>query len=247
MIPWLEHEDPFPPANQALTEPDGLLAAGADLSPERLVAAYTQGIFPWFEEGQPILWWSPDPRMVLFPEELHVSRSLAKAIRAQRYALSFDAAFPDVMRACAEPRDGQDGTWISEAMVRAYTVLAQRGFAHSVEAWQDGALAGGVYGVAIGRVFFGESMFARRRDASKVALVQLVRQLRRWGVGIVDCQVSTPHLASLGARSIPRREFLQIVAQGVREAPPAASWRFDTDLYNGRGDESDAAERDGGP
>jgi len=247
MIPWLEPEDPFPPVEQAMTDPDGLLAAGGDLSPARLVDAYTRGIFPWFDEGQPILWWSPDPRMVLFPDELHVSRSLARTIRAGRYSLSFDTAFSDVMRACAAPRADQEGTWISDAMVDAYSELARRGLAHSVEAWEDGTLAGGVYGVAIGRVFFGESMFARRRDASKVALAQLVRQLGRWGVGVIDCQVATDHLASLGARQIPRGDFVRLLARGARQPAPEAPWRFDTDLYNGRDDESDASERDGGP
>jgi leucyl/phenylalanyl-tRNA--protein transferase len=233
VIPWLGAGDPFPPLEQALAEPNGLLAAGADLSPERLVEAYAGGVFPWFDEGEPILWWSPDPRMVLFVEELHVSRRLARVLRSGRFRVTLDTAFTDVMAGCAAPREGQDGTWIGPAMRRAYAALARRGIAHSAEAWAGDELVGGLYGVALGRMFFGESMFARRPDASKVAFVQLVRQLARWGFTLVDCQTSTRHLASLGAREIPRRAFAVEVARLIRQPPIPAPWRVDADLYNG--------------
>jgi leucyl/phenylalanyl-tRNA---protein transferase len=230
MIPWLGENDPFPPVELALTDPNGLLAAGADLSSPRLLDAYVRGIFPWFSNGDPLLWWSPDPRMVLFLGELHVARSLRRVIRSRRYAVTFDQAFVDVMRGCAEPRDGQDGTWITEAMVDAYSALAALGYAHSVEAWADGVLAGGLYGVAIGRMFFGESMFARRTDASKVALVHLVRQLQRWDFRLMDCQMSTDHLASLGAREIPREDFVEEVSRLVRREPVRGRWTLDEDI-----------------
>ncbi|MCL4687315.1 MAG: leucyl/phenylalanyl-tRNA--protein transferase, partial [Burkholderiales bacterium] len=199
MIPLLGPHDPFPPVSKALRSPNGLLCAGADLSPARLLDAYSRGIFPWFSEGEPILWWSPHPRMVLFPAELKVSRSLRKAVAKGIFETRFDTAFAEVMRACAEPRDGQAGTWIVPEMVAAYTRLHELGFAHSVESWRDGRLAGGLYGILLGRVFFGESMFSRETDASKVALVKLVARLEALGVGLVDCQQATRHLASLGA------------------------------------------------
>jgi leucyl/phenylalanyl-tRNA--protein transferase len=230
MIPWLGPRDPFPPVERALRDPNGLLAAGGDLSPERLIEAYSRGVFPWFGEDDPLLWWSPDPRMVLVTAELHVSRSLRKTLRSGRFTVTFDAAFRDVMLGCAEPRDGQGGTWITPAMLHAYTQLAALGFAHSAEAWVDGQLAGGLYGIAIGRMFFGESMFARRSDASKVAFVSLVRQLQRWGVPMIDCQMSTPHLESLGAREVPRAQFLAEVARLVTEAPLPTRWVADADL-----------------
>ncbi len=230
MIPWLGENDPFPPVELALTDPNGLLAAGADLSSPRLLDAYVRGIFPWFSNGDPLLWWSPDPRMVLFLGELHVARSLRRVIRSRRYSVTFDQAFVDVMRGCAEPRDGQDGTWITDAMVDAYSALAALGYAHSVEAWADGVLAGGLYGVAIGRMFFGESMFARRTDASKVALVHLVRQLQRWDFRLMDCQMSTDHLASLGAREIPREDFVEEVSRLVRREPVRGRWTPDEDV-----------------
>jgi leucyl/phenylalanyl-tRNA--protein transferase len=230
MIPWLGENDPFPPVELALTDPNGLLAAGADLSSPRLLDAYVRGIFPWFSNGDPLLWWSPDPRMVLFLGDLHVARSLRRVIRSRRYSVTFDQAFVDVMRGCAEPRDGQDGTWITDAMVDAYSALAALGYAHSVEAWADGVLAGGLYGVAIGRMFFGESMFARRTDASKVALVHLVRQLQRWDFRLMDCQMSTDHLASLGAREIPREDFVEEVSRLVRREPVRGPWTPDEDV-----------------
>ncbi len=204
MIPWLALDDPFPPVERALTDPNGLVAAGADLSAARLLDAYSQGIFPWFSDEDPVLWWSPDPRMVLMPAELHVSKTLRRTIRSGAYTVTFDRAFRDVMAGCAEPRRDHDGTWITGDMIEAYGDLASLGYAHSVEVWSGRALAGGLYGVALGRMFYGESMFSRETDASKVALVVLVRQLGRWGFEMIDCQMSTPHLASLGAREMPR-------------------------------------------
>ena len=224
VIPLLGPHDPFPPVSKALRSPNGLLCAGADLSPERLLDAYSKGIFPWFSAGDPILWWSPHPRMVLFPGELKVSRSLRKAVARGTFETRFDTAFAEVMRACAEPRDGQAGTWIVPEMVAAYTRLHERGFAHSVESWRDGRLAGGLYGILLGRVFFGESMFSRETDASKVALVKLVARLEALGVGLVDCQQATRHLASLGAREIPRREFAQRLAESIQYPPTGSRW-----------------------
>lgn len=229
MIPWLEPHEPFPPVELALRDPNGLLAAGGDLSTPRLLDAYAKGIFPWFNSDDPLLWWSPDPRMVLYLRELHVSRSLRRTLRAQRFRVTMDMAFEEVMAGCAEPRAGQDGTWITAEMTEAYTRLAALGYAHSVEAWAGGELAGGLYGVAIGRMFFGESMFARRTDASKVAFVALVRQLERWGFELIDCQMATGHLASLGAREIPRSGFLADVRRLVREEPVPAPWHVDPD------------------
>lgn len=224
VIPLLGPHDPFPPISKALRSPNGLLCAGADLSPARLLDAYSRGIFPWFSEGEPILWWSPHPRMVLFPDELKVSRSLRKAVAKGIFETRFDTAFAEVMRACAEPRDGQAGTWIVPEMVAAYTRLHELGFAHSVESWRDGRLAGGLYGILLGRVFFGESMFSRETDASKVALVKLVARLEALGVGLVDCQQATRHLASLGAREIPRREFAQRLAESIQYPPTGSRW-----------------------
>src|SRR5687767_10074993 len=230
MIPWLEPHEPFPPVELALRDPNGLLAAGGDLSTERLLDAYARGIFPWFNGDDPLLWWSPDPRMVLHVRDLHVSRSLGRAIRSGRFRVTMDTAFRDVMDGCAEPRPAQDGTWITAELTDAYARLATLGYAHSVEAWTDGTLAGGLYGVAIGRMFFGESMFSRVSDASKVALVHLVRQLERWGLPIIDCQMSTPHLASLGARDVARADFVRAVGRLVRQPAVPAPWRFDADL-----------------
>lgn len=224
MIPYLRPRDPFPPVSRALRSPNGLLAAGADLSPERLLDAYSRGIFPWFSEGEPILWWSPHPRMVLFPGELKVSRSLRRTVARATFETRFDTAFEAVMRECAAPRDGQAGTWIVPGMVRAYTRLHELGFAHSVESWKDGRLAGGLYGILLGRVFFGESMFSRETDASKAALVKLVERLRTLDVRVIDCQQATRHLASLGAREIPRREFAQMLAESIQYPPTGSRW-----------------------
>lgn len=229
MIPLLT-DYRFPPLEQALRTPNGLLAAGGDLAPARLLEAYRHGIFPWFSANDPILWWSPDPRMVLFPHEFKLSDSLRKTLRKHRYTVRIDSAFEQVMRACAAPRDGQSGTWIHEEMVAAYCALHHAGHAHSVETWIDGELAGGLYGIAIGRMFYGESMFSRKTDASKIALAHLCAQLERWNFGMIDCQMNTPHLASLGAREIPRKEFVARL-QDLINCEPVPAWRFDDDLY----------------
>lgn len=230
MIKWLRSDEPFPPVSAALAEPNGLLAAGGDLSAQRLLAAYSHGIFPWFDRGQPILWWSPDPRLVLFPAELKVSRSLAKRIRNRGYEVRADTAFEAVLRACALPRPRQRGTWITDEMVGAYRALHECGHAHSIETWVDGKLAGGLYGVALGRMFFGESMFARAADASKIALFYLIRQLERWRFEVVDCQVYTGHLASLGAREISRADFMRRLLELVNYPRPIGAWTLDDDL-----------------
>jgi leucyl/phenylalanyl-tRNA--protein transferase len=224
MIPWIRGNAPFPPITKALQAPNGLLCAGADLSPERLVSAYSQGIFPWYSEGDPIFWWSPDPRMVLFPGELRVSHSLKKTIARGIYETRFDTAFADVIGQCAAPRDGRAGTWIVPEMIAAYTALHERGFVHSVESWRDGELVGGLYGMALGKVFFGESMFTRAHDASKVALVKLVERLQAGGFRLIDCQQATSHLASLGAREIPRAEFAQLVRDSIQYPPSGSKW-----------------------
>ena len=227
MIPWLDRDHAFPPIEAALAEPNGLLAAGGDLSAERLLQAYRRGIFPWFSEGQPILWWSPDPRMVLIPAELRISRSLAKRLRKRDYEIRFDTAFRDVMRACATvPRDGQSGTWITPVMIEAYCGLHELGHAHSVETWIDGQLAGGIYGVAIGRMFYGESMFHHVTDASKIAITYLMRHLQKNGFGMMDCQMKTSHLASLGGREIPRKEFSRQLAELINLPQPSGKWMF---------------------
>jgi leucyl/phenylalanyl-tRNA--protein transferase len=224
MLTWLERADAFPPVEQALKDPNGLLCAGGDLSPARLLEAYRRGIFPWYSGDEPILWWSPDPRMVLFCDELKVARSLAKSVRNKGFEVRLDSAFARVVKACAEPRKGEGGTWLSPAMQTAYTALHRLGHAHSVEAWQGGRLVGGLYGVALGRMFYGESMFSRVTDASKVALVRLVGELRARGFPLIDCQQNTPLLASLGAREIPRRQFLRRIAALVNYPEPMGKW-----------------------
>jgi leucyl/phenylalanyl-tRNA--protein transferase len=237
VIPWLPPEILFPPVETALIEPNGLLAAGGDLSPQRLVAAYTRGIFPWFSAGEPILWWSPDPRMVLMPEEIRISRALAKVLRNKPYQVRLDTAFAAVAAACATaPREGQNGTWISAEMQAAYHRLHELGIAHSVETWIDGKLAGGLYGVAIGRAFYGESMFSRASDASKIALAHLCVHLRRRGFGIIDCQMETAHLASLGARTMPRRDFIARLAELTVAGDAPGRWPSDAvrDAYRSK-------------
>jgi len=215
-IQFLSPGDEFPPTGEALDFPNGLLAAGGDLTPGRLLAAYRRGIFPWYEEPQPILWWTPDPRSVLFPDELHVARSLRKELRRDTFHLGVDTDFPRVMAACAGTRRGAQGTWIGPDMLAAYTVLHHQGYAHSVEVLDAaGELVGGLYGVAVGGVFFGESMFSHRANASKVALVGLVDIMRRGGFGLIDCQVGNPHLASLGARDLDRLDFEALLAQNT--------------------------------
>lgn len=228
MIPFLGPSDPFPPVEQALDEPDGLLAAGADLTPGRLIDAYRHGIFPWFNDGDPILWWSPDPRIVLAPQDFHVSHSLKKRLTQRRFTVTVDTAFAAVLEECSAPRPDDGGTWLTPVMKAAYLALHELGHAHSVEVWMDGALAGGIYGVGLGRMFFGESMFSRRTNGSKIALACLAAQLSRWGFPWIDCQLETDHLLSLGAVAVPRRRFVAEVARLVGE--PAPSWRLDTDL-----------------
>lgn len=230
MLAWLQPGAAFPPLENALTEPPGLLAAGGELSPQRLIDAYSKGIFPWYNEGDPVLWWSPDPRMVLFPRELKISRSLAKRLRRKDYEVRLDTAFVAVMQACAEPRDGQAGTWITRDVIAGYSRLHELGFAHSVETWVENELVGGLYGVALGRAFYGESMFTRITDASKIAFAHLVRQLESWQFGIIDCQMRTAHLASLGAREIPRAEFRRSLDELVNY-PHHACWRLEHDLF----------------
>ncbi len=233
MIPFLGPADPFPPVDQALDQPDGLLAAGGSLTTKRLVDAYHHGIFPWFNDGDPILWWSPDPRTVLRPSGIHISHSLKKRLRKQAFFVTIDAAFPRVLDGCAAPRPGDAGTWLSAAMRRAYSAMHHAGLAHSSEGWMDGELAGGVYGDAIGRMFFGESMFTRRTDASKIAMSRLAEQLGRWEFPLIDCQLETGHLASLGAEAISRRRFVAEVERLTRQAAPA--WALDADLAGSAG------------
>jgi leucyl/phenylalanyl-tRNA--protein transferase len=210
------------------SEPEGLLAIGGDLAPQRLLLAYATGIFPWYSEGQPILWHSPDPRAVLVPSALHVSKSLGKSLRHRKFEVRLDTAFADVVRACAEvPRPGAQGTWITRDMMRAYVRLHEMGYAHSAEAWEHGRLVGGIYGVSLGGAFFGESMFTRRSDASKVAFAVLMRQLERWGFDFLDCQMRTPHLERMGAVLWPRKAFLEALAHSVGRKTRRGSWRLD--------------------
>jgi leucyl/phenylalanyl-tRNA---protein transferase len=223
-----EQDLDFPPVDQA--SPEGLLAVGGDLRPERLLNAYRHGIFPWYSDDQPILWWSPDPRTVLFPEKLHVSRSLKRSLRSGIFSVTLDRCFPEVMRQCAEPRpqypDG--GTWITPEMFKAYTRLHELGHAHSVETWKEEQLVGGLYGVALGGAFFAESMFTHVPDASKVALVLLVRQLHTWGFCLMDCQQSSPHVMSFGAEEIPRHDFLNHLAVALALPERHGRWQFDS-------------------
>jgi leucyl/phenylalanyl-tRNA---protein transferase len=212
----------FPPGDHAMKS--GLLAVGGDLSPERLLAAYREGIFPWYAEGEPILWWSPDPRFVLPPDELRVSRSMRQFLKKGLVGITFDQDFREVIAACQKPRPGQDGTWITEEMQEAYCTLHELGYAHSVEAWQDGALVGGLYGVSLGHNFFGESMFSKQPNASKAALITLIGRLREQGFDLIDCQVETVHLGSLGARPVPRREFHARLNASLRHETLRGNW-----------------------
>lgn len=227
MLSLLDPDNPhsFPPVEEALTEPNGLLAVGGDLSPTRLLAAYRHGIFPWYNRGEPVLWWSPDPRLVLFPEKLKVARSLRKTLQRGEFWVTFDQAFTQVIDGCATPRKQEGGTWITPEMKVAYSRLHELGYAHSVESWYQGELVGGLYGVAIGRVFFGESMFYRRTDASKAAFVTLVESLRRWQYGLIDCQVCTNHLISLGAEEIPRQRFIRLLDELCQTPCAETAWR----------------------
>ncbi len=224
MIPWLRCGEPFPPLDAALLQPNGLLAASETLTADRLLAAYQRGIFPWYSEDEPVLWWSPDPRMVLptagFKPSRSLRKTLARAARDRTCEIWIDRGFEAVMRECAAPRAGQPGTWITEAVISAYCELHRAGLAHSVETWVDGELVGGLYGVALGRMFYGESMFARRTDTSKIALATLVAILRREAVPLIDCQQATPHLASLGARTMARHDFSAHLESAVRASAP---------------------------
>ncbi|WP_137718538.1 leucyl/phenylalanyl-tRNA--protein transferase [Methylobacillus flagellatus] len=216
MIPWLASDAPFPPLEQALQEPNGLLAASAELDGRRLLQAYQRGIFPWFNPGEPVLWWSPDPRMVLYPEELKISRSLRQRMRRQDHEIRYNTAFERVIAACASTsRPGQHGTWIDQQIIRGYSELHARGYAHSAETWMDGALVGGLYGVSIGKVFYGESMFHHVSDASKLAFVHLVQALQQAGCALIDCQMHTAHLHRFGARPIPRTLFARQLSELV--------------------------------
>lgn len=227
---WLDPGDrhgAFPSVERALTEPDGLLAIGGDLSVRRLLEAYRRGIFPWFSEGQPILWWSPDPRLVLTPDRIHVSRSLRRTLRRRQFRITVDCVFDEVVIRCAAPRSGQTGTWITREMCHAYGELHRQGFAHSIEVHRSNELVGGLYGVSIGRAFFGESMFSTLPNASKVALVYLGHQLARWDFPLIDCQVRTDHLVSLGAAEISRRDFVELVDRACGLSHPPGRWRYD--------------------
>lgn len=219
---WLGDDEAiaFPPVAHALTEPDGLLAAGGDLSPARLLTAYEHGIFPWYAEGQPVLWWSPDPRAVLFPGDLRVSKSLRRRMRRGSIETRLDGAFETVIAECAAPRSSGDGTWLTSEMIVAYTRLHELGYAHSVETWRAGQLVGGLYGVCLGQVFFGESMYSRDTDASKIALVRLVDEAQARGIVLIDCQIASPHLQSLGSESIPRAEFVALLAKHCHPPKP---------------------------
>jgi len=224
-LPWLDHTLNFPNPHNAFEEPDGLLAAGGDLSVERVIAAYRAGIFPWFSDDQPILWWSPNPRCVLKPEQAYVSKSLRKHIRKANITLSFDTQFETVIRYCAR-LDSDEGTWITPEMEEAYIQLHYEGIAHSVEVWEDGELTGGLYGLAIGRCFFGESMFSLKPNSSKVAFTSLCKQLHQWNYALVDCQVENPHLLSLGATTLDRSEFLSILKENIDLSPEPHPWVF---------------------
>jgi leucyl/phenylalanyl-tRNA--protein transferase len=236
MIDWLDPNDPnapFPTPDRALNDPNGLLAAGGDLSPERLINAYRHTIFPWFAEGDPLLWWSPNPRMVLRPEQFRLHRSLRRSLRRRRPEVAFDRDFAAVVSACAAPREEEGGTWITQEMAEAYSKLFHLGHVHTVECYDGGRLVGGLYGVAIGAIFYGESMFSRCNDASKWALFHLCHWLGHWGYQLIDCQMSTPHLLSLGASEIDRAEFVRLVLDyrdravaetAWRETPPPPEW-----------------------
>jgi leucyl/phenylalanyl-tRNA--protein transferase len=220
-----DRNQPFPDVSQALNEPNGLLAVGGCLSPRRLVNAYRRGIFPWFGEGEPILWWSPDPRLVLFPEKLSVSRSLRKTLKGAEFSCSYDTCFEQVIDACAQPRACADGTWISPQIKQAYCQLHELGHTHSFETWKGGQLVGGLYGLSLGRVFFGESMFHRESNASKAAFAFAVKHLLNWGYRLIDCQVYTDHLVSLGAEEIPRKAFIDLLDDYCDQPSSASAWR----------------------
>lgn len=218
-------DSPFPPTSEALESPNGLLAWGGDLHPSRLMNAYRCGVFPWYTEGQPILWWSPAPRCVIVPERIHLSERTGRRYNSGQYRLTADEAFPEVVEGCAEPRGGRAGTWITLDMADAYTELHELGYAHSLEVWRERRLVGGIYGLMIGTMFFGESMFSRSTDASKIALVALCRQLRAWGCGLLDCQIGNPHLYTMGAEEISRQAFEAGLTKSIAQPGPVGSWR----------------------
>lgn len=227
---WLDPRSPnqpFPPVHLAMRDPNGLLAIGGDLSSQRLLRAYAQGIFPWFNPDEPILWWCPDPRAVLAPADLHVSRSLRRRLNRQDYTVTLDRAFTSVLDACAAPRKKSRGTWLGDDMQVAYRELHSEGYAHSIEVWREGALIGGLYGVALGRMFFGESMFTRETDSSKIAIYWLCEQLRAWKFELMDCQISSSHLLTLGAREVARDEFLRELRPAVSRSGHPGPWRFE--------------------
>ncbi|MEX0619710.1 MAG: leucyl/phenylalanyl-tRNA--protein transferase [Pseudohongiellaceae bacterium] len=229
-VPWLNaHDFGFPNIDEA-TGINGLVAAGGDLEPGRLLSAYRQGIFPWYEEGQPILWWSPDPRAVLYPPRVYISTSLTRLIRRKRYTVTMDDCFAAVISRCAKDRRGSHGTWITSAMRKAYCRLHDDGFAHSVEVWNGDELVGGLYGIALGQCFFGESMFSIESNTSKIALVFLVKQIHDWGYHLIDCQVSSAHLASLGAVEIPRQDFVAQVRQLVDKPGRVGKWELELEV-----------------
>lgn len=228
-LPWLDDNTPFPSPEIALTEPNGLLAASYELSPERILQAYKLGIFPWYSEDQPVLWWSPDPRCIIYPNQLHLSKSLKKHIRKTQAKITFDQAFDKVIRHCAR-LDSEEGTWITEEMEEAYIQLHEMGHAHSVEVWREGILIGGLYGLALGGCFFGESMFSLETNASKIAFSALCKQLEKWDYQFIDCQVENPHLLTLGASTIKRSLFLEQLAQALQAPRPNHEWIFDDEL-----------------
>lgn len=229
MVVWLEDaSSPFPPVRSALQHPNGLLAAGGELSSARLISAYRQGIFPWFNPGEPILWWSPNPRCVVYPKDIHISKSLRKSIRRADVNVTFDQAFTQVIHACAEPRSYQQGTWISPEMIAAYTELHHQGFAHSVEVWDGNNLVGGLYGLSMGSLFFGESMFSKQTNASKIAFSFLCVQLQQWGFNLIDCQVHNEHLESLGAKLIERDMFCSLLTKHIDDSS-VSQWKFSID------------------
>jgi leucyl/phenylalanyl-tRNA--protein transferase len=230
---WLDPRDPdqpFPPAHKAMQEPNGLLAIGGDLSMPRLIRAYSSGIFPWYNPNEPILWWCPDPRAVLRPSEIHISHSLAKRIRKANFAVTLDCAFETVLEACAAERANANGTWLGPDMRDAYRELHEHGFAHSAEVWREGVLIGGLYGVALGRAFFGESMFSRADDGSKLALCHLCRQLEDWQFSLIDCQIASPHLKTMGAIDISRERFLRLLHEAMGFAGRTGLWRYERDV-----------------
>ncbi len=233
-LPWLNPDDEsaaFPPAKLALKDPEGLVAAGGDLSPKRVLRAYHEGIFPWYEEDQPILWWSPDPRGIIYPKKFIAHKRLLRTLKKKAWRITYDQSFVDVMKACAEPRSNSRGTWITPEMLRAYSLLHQLGYAHSIEVWNDNNyLVGGIYGVAIGSIFFGESMFSRETDTSKVALLYLCAYLDTWGYKMIDTQLTSNHLTSLGGINIPREEYLHILPKLTQQSVNTNAWQQDYPL-----------------